>query len=217
MKLEVLDLGLMRYAEAWELQKKIHASVAAGQADSHLLLVEHPPVITLGRNSGRESLLKPESWYRDRGIDLHVIERGGDVTWHGPGQLVGYPILPVGRRVRELFRRLERAVIRVAGSFGVEAVTDPDLAGVWCGPNKLCAIGLAVRGRVSFHGFALNVNSDLSSFDPIVPCGLAGRGVTSLAALLGEPLEMQTVKDRTVAAMQEQFSGWKRQEAECLA
>ncbi len=217
MEFQVRDLGLMRYAEAWEIQKQVHAAVAGERVTPHLLLVEHPPVVTLGRNSGRENLLRPESWYRDQGIDLHVIERGGDVTWHGPGQLVGYLILPVGRRVRELFRRLELALIQVAASFGVEARTDPELAGVWHGRDKLCAVGLAVRDRVSFHGFALNVNTDLSSFDTIVPCGLAERGVTSLARILGEKQEMQTVKDRTALAMQEQFSQWRRQEASCQA
>lgn len=198
----------MRYAEAWELQKEIHAAVAAGRESPHLLLVEHPPVITLGRNAGRSSLLKPESWYTEQGIDVHVIERGGDVTWHGPGQLVGYLILPVGRQVRQLFRFLEQALVEVAHSFGIEAGSDPELAGVWHGREKLCAVGLAVRNRVSFHGFALNVNSDLASFDAIVPCGITGRGVTSLAMLLGEEQDMATVKDRTVTALKERFSLW---------
>lgn len=208
MNFEVRDLGHMRFAEAWALQKEIHADVAAGGAQPHLLLVEHPPVITLGRNAGRDSLLHPDSWYEEQGIDLHAIERGGDVTWHGPGQLVGYLILPVGRQVRRLFRDLEQAIIDVAEDYGVDAASDPELAGVWHGGDKLCAVGLAVRNRVSFHGFALNVNSDLASFDTIVPCGISGRGVTSLARVLGEEQDMEQVKDRTVAALADRFSRW---------
>ena len=208
MKLEVRDLGRMRYAEAWDLQKEIHAAVVAGKEPPHLLLVEHPQVVTLGRNAGRDSLLHPESWYGEQGIDVHVTERGGDVTWHGPGQLVGYLILPVGRKVRELFRRLEQGLILAVREFGIEAVSDPELAGVWHGRNKLCAVGLAVQNRVSFHGFALNVNSDLASFDAIVPCGITGRGVTSLAKILGGEQDMATVKSRVVAALAAQFSQW---------
>jgi len=208
MKFEVRDLGRMGYAEAWDLQKEIHAAVAAGCASPHLLLVEHPPVITLGRNAGRDSLLRPDAWYREQGIDLHVIERGGDVTWHGPGQLVGYLIFPVGRKVRQLFRDLEQAIIDVAEGCGVDAASDPELAGVWHGRDKLCAVGLAVRNRVSFHGFALNVNSDLASFDAIVPCGISGRGVTSLARVLGQEQDMEIVKERTIAALADRFSRW---------
>jgi lipoyl(octanoyl) transferase len=208
MELKVRDLGRMRYSEAWDLQKEIHTAVATGREPPHLLLVEHPPVITLGRNAGRSSLLKPETWYRERNIDVHVIERGGDITWHGPGQLVGYLILPVGRRVRELFRRVERALLRVSESFGVEAGTDPELAGVWHGQDKLCAVGLAVRNRVSFHGFALNVTSDLAAFDTIGPCGIKGRGVTSLEKVMGTIPDMTLVKERTTTAIVEQFLDW---------
>jgi len=215
MELKVRDLGLMRYAAAWELQKEIHAAVAAGRQCPHLLLVEHPPVITLGRNAGRDSLLKPESWYRERDIDVHVTERGGDVTWHGPGQLVGYLIIPVGRRVRLLFRHLEQALVAVAGSFGVEACSDPELAGVWHRQDKLCAVGLAVRDRVSFHGFALNVNTDPASFNAIVPCGITGRGVTSLVKILGEEPDMAEVKSRTADAITAQFSHWPERVAAC--
>ncbi len=208
MKLAVRDLGRTGYAEAREIQKEIHRSVAEGRESPHLLLVEHPAVITLGRNAGMDSLLKPEPWYRERNIEIHRIERGGDVTWHGPGQLVGYLILPVGRRVRDLFRRLELALVSVAAGYGVQAGTDPDLAGVWYDRDKLCAVGLAVRNRVSFHGFALNVSNDLSAFDAIVPCGIAGRGVTSLEKALGRAPDMDDVKSRTVAALQVQFADW---------
>lgn len=209
MKFEVRDLGRMRFAEAWGIQKEIHAEVAAGAAPPHLLLVEHPPVVTLGRNAGRDSLLHPDSWYEQHGIDLHAIERGGDVTWHGPGQLVGYLIFPVGRQVRRLFRDLEQAIINVVEGCGVEACSDPELAGVWHGRDKLCAVGLAVRNRVSFHGFALNVDPDLSAFDTIVPCGISGRGVTSLARILGETPAMDDIKRRTARSLRTAFAGWE--------
>lgn len=209
MKLQARDLGVTAYAAAWGIQREMHAAVASGARPPVLLLVEHPPVVTLGRNAGRESLLHPERWYRQRGIELHRTERGGDVTWHGPGQLVGYLIFPVGRRVRELFRRIEQAIIRTAASFGAQVGVDPELAGVWHGPNKLCAVGLAVRDRVSFHGFALNVDPDLSSFDAIVPCGISGRGVTSLAGILGEAPSMALVKERTAAEFEAVFADWE--------
>ncbi|MER3451721.1 MAG: lipoyl(octanoyl) transferase, partial [Thermus sp.] len=192
----VEDLGLMPYLEAWEYQKRVHKEVAQGLRPETLLLVEHPRVITLGRKATGENLLFPEAWYKEMGFELFWVERGGDVTYHGPGQLVGYPIFRVGRRVREFLRRLEEAIIRVAASYQIQAYPTPGYAGVWVGEEKLCALGVAVKEGVSFHGFALNVNTDLNDFSVIIPCGLKGKGVTSLEKILGYKVPMPEVKAR---------------------
>ncbi len=205
MEFRVEDLGLVPYAEAWEYQKHVHRRVVSGELEPTLLLLEHPRVITLGRKATGENLLFPEAWYRENGFDLFRVERGGDVTYHGPGQLVGYPIFPVGRRVRDLLRKIEAAIMRVAAGYGIETYPTPGYAGVWVGNEKLCAIGVAVKEGVSFHGFALNVNTRLSDFSVIIPCGLADKGVTSLEKLLGRPLDMQEVKARVVEAFREVF------------
>lgn len=205
------DLGLMPYLEAWEYQKRVHQEVAQGVRPETLLLVEHPRIITLGRKATGENLLFPEAWYKEMGFELFWVERGGDVTYHGPGQLVGYPIFRVGRKVRDFLRRLEEALIKVAASYGIEAYPSPGYAGVWVrqGPGeeeKLAAIGVAVKEGVSFHGFALNVNTDLNDFSVIIPCGLKGKGVTSLERLLGHKVPMEEVKARVVAAFEEVFA-----------
>ena len=207
----VENLGLMPYLEAWEYQKRVHQEVAQGLRPETLLLVEHPRVITLGRKATGENLLFPEAWYKEMGFELVWVERGGDVTYHGPGQLVGYPIFRVGRKVRDFLRRLEEALIKVAASYGIEAYPSPGYAGVWVrqGPGeeeKLAAIGVAVKEGVSFHGFALNVNTDLNDFSVIIPCGLKGKGVTSLERLLGHKVPMEEVKARVVAAFEEVFA-----------
>lgn len=198
----VRDLGTMPYAQAWEEQKRVHAAVAEGERSPTLLLVEHPPVITFGRKGGHEHLRVPEARLRELGFTLHDIERGGDVTYHGPGQLVGYPIFPVGRRVQEFLRSLEAAMIRVLAEYGIRAVGSPGYAGVWVGNDKVVAIGVAIKRDVSFHGFALNVTTDLSHFDTIVPCGLEGKGVASIAKIVGrDDLSLDVAKERVVRAM----------------
>ena len=192
----VRDLGRLGYRDAWRVQHEVHDAVARGDAAPTVLLVEHPPVITFGRKGGRDHLrVSPES-LAARGFELIDIERGGDVTYHGPGQLVGYPILPIGRRVRDYLRRLEAAVVDLAAEYGVQAEGSPGYAGVWIGDAKLCAIGVAIKRGVSFHGFALNVATDLSHFDTIVPCGLEGKTVTSLSALTGRAVTMAEAKQR---------------------
>lgn len=192
----VVDLGRMGYRQAWRVQHDVHDAVARGEAAPTVLLVEHAPVITFGRKGGRDHLrVSPES-LAERGFELVDIERGGDVTYHGPGQLVGYPILPIGRRVRDYLRRLEAAVVDLAAEYGVHAEGSPGYAGVWIGDAKLCAIGVAIKRGVSFHGFALNVATDLSHFETIVPCGLEGKTVTSLAALTGRDVTMTEAKER---------------------
>jgi lipoyl(octanoyl) transferase len=197
---EVRDLGRLDYREAWDVQRATHAAVAEGRAAPTLLLVEHPPVITFGRKGGREHLLVSEDALRERGFSLYDIERGGDVTYHGPGQLVGYPIFPVGRRVRDFLRDLEGALVEALATFGVATVGSPGYAGVWAGDAKVVAIGIAIQRHVSFHGFAMNVHTDLSHFETIVPCGLHDKRVTSLSELLGRPVTLDEVKPRVIDA-----------------
>lgn len=194
----VRNLGRLGYRDAWDVQHATHAGVVAGELPPTLLLVEHDPVLTFGRKGGRDHLLVSEAELQKRGFELIDIERGGDVTYHGPGQLVGYPILPIGRKVRDYLRRLEDAVVDLAADYGVTAEGSPGYAGVWIGNEKLCAIGVAVQRGVSFHGFALNVATDLRDFETIVPCGLEGTGVTSLSRLTGRPVTIDEARDRLV-------------------
>jgi lipoyl(octanoyl) transferase len=208
MQFDVEDLGTMRYAEAWAYQREVHSQVAAGERRPALLFVEHLPVVTLGRNTGDRYLRRPREWYTRNGIDLHQVERGGDVTFHNPGQLVGYPIFPVGRQVRDLFHRLEQVMIQVANSYGIQAHPRERLAGVWYGNDKLCAMGVAVRNRVALHGFALNVHNNLQGFESIVPCGIAKTGTTSLAAILGREPGMDDVKRRVLDTFRTTFDDW---------
>ena len=194
----VRDLGRMGYRDAWDVQHEVHDAVASEREPPTLLLVEHDPVITFGRKGGHEHLLTPAEELTRQGFDLVDIERGGDVTYHGPGQLVGYPILPIGRRVRDYLRRIEASIVDLAAEYGVTAEGSPGYAGVWIGNEKLCAIGVAIKRGVSLHGFALNVSTNLAHFDTIVPCGLEGTGVTSLTALTGRPVAMDEAKARLV-------------------
>jgi len=210
-------LGRTGYAEALEMQQRLAASLAAGEAGAceHLLLLEHPHVITLGRNAREANVLAGEAVRAARGVGLYHTGRGGDVTYHGPGQLVGYPILdlrPDRCDVRRYVRDLEEVLIRTAGDFGVGAERVPGLTGVWVpsGPGgrheKLAAIGVRIARWVTSHGFAFNVSTDLSYFQLIVPCGLASHGVTSLQRLTGRDPEMRDVADRVAAHMSDVFA-----------
>jgi len=190
----VVDWGLEPYARILALQQELVAARKAGRISDVLLLGEHTPVITLGRNARREHLLLAEEELARRGVEVHETNRGGDVTYHGPGQLVGYPILDVTTLRRDVVwyvRSLEEVLIRSARTFGLEADrrTAPEgmkqlYTGVWVGEEKLAAIGVHLSRWVTSHGFAFNVTTNLSHFDFIVPCGLRDKGVTSLAKLL---------------------------------
>ncbi len=165
------------------------------------MLLEHPHVYTLGRNARQENILASPEWLASRGAQVFHADRGGDVTYHGPGQLVGYPILDLTQHRRDIswyMRSLEEVFIRTAHDFDIEAERSPGAAGVWMGNDKLAAMGVHLSRWVTSHGFALNVNTDLRYFEWIVPCGLRDKGVTSLAKLLGRAVEMEGVADRVV-------------------
>ncbi len=202
--LEVHELGSVPYREAWELQHRLFERRAAGAIPDTLLLLEHPPTITLGRAGGRDHLLASAEELAARGIDLLEIDRGGDVTYHGPGQVVAYPILDLSRLLPDLnryVRALEETMMRVLRDHGLESERIAGMSGVWVGGAKVGAVGIRVKEWITMHGFALNVNTELSAFDLIVPCGLHGRPVTSLAQLLGHPMELEQARREVVSAL----------------
>lgn len=186
----VLDLGLRGYAEALSFQRAVAAARLAQRIpDDVLLLVEHPPVITTGRSTKAANLLASPALLAARGVELHDVERGGDVTFHGPGQLVGYPIVDLTGHRQDLhwyLRQVEEVLIRGVRPFGVDAERNPGKTGIWTNGRKLASIGVHARQWVTWHGFALNVTTDLSYFDLMVPCGLDGVEMTSVARELLE-------------------------------
>ena len=201
--MEVRRLGRVGYADGLALQRALVEDRRAGRVDDLLLLLEHPHVLTLGvrGDRGRTHILASPDLLDSRGVEVHETGRGGDITYHGPGQIVGYPILdlrPDRCDVHRYVRDLEEVLIRVAADFGVAASRVEGLTGVWVGRDKLAAIGVRIARWITSHGFALNVSTDLDYFDLIVPCGIADRGVTSLARLLGRPVDRGSVEDRIV-------------------
>src|SRR5258707_5730968 len=199
----IIDLGLIGYAEAYALQKRIVAARKAGAIEDVLLLCEHPHVITEGRNGKREHLLVTENVLRQKGVEFYETSRGGDITYHGPGQIVGYPILNLGAIRRDVVwyvRTLEEAMIRATAEFGITAERVAGKTGIWVRSgnteDKLAAIGVHISRWVTSHGFAYNVSTDLRNFELIVPCGIASRKATSLGKLLGRSVEGKEVARR---------------------
>lgn len=204
MLCQVRKLGLVDYGEGLRLQQDLIARRKAGTIPDTLLLLEHPHVYTLGRNARRENLLVSEARLAEIGAQLFDTDRGGDITYHGPGQLVGYPIFDLTQHRRDIawyMRSLEEVFIRVAKDYGIDAVRVVGAPGVWVGNEKLVALGVHISRWVTSHGFAFNVSPDLGYFDHIVPCGLKDKGVTSLARLLGREVAMDEAIDRTIAHM----------------
>ena len=210
--LRIDDLGRRPYAEVLELQRDLRRRRIEGElGEDVLLLVEHPPVITLGRGTRSSSLLIAPAELERRGVEVFEVERGGDVTFHGPGQLVGYPILDLGGHRQDLhwyLRSLEDVLIQALGALDIEAGRNPGLTGVWTAGRKIASIGIHVKQWVTLHGFALNVTTDLDPFDLIVPCGIRQVVMTSVAAELlrtdSEPL-MTEVRGRVVGAFCDVF------------
>jgi lipoyl(octanoyl) transferase len=194
----------MPYAEALELQRHIARDrISGAMPQDVLLLVEHPPVVTLGRASKEKHLIASPAFLAERGVEVFEVERGGDVTFHGPGQLVGYPIIDLKRHRLDLhwyLRKIEEALINALSDLGIPAERNPTYTGVWTRGKKIASIGVHARDWVTWHGFALNVTMDLSYFDLIVPCGIAGVTMTSIAKELGiEEVSAQDVRDRVSA------------------
>jgi lipoyl(octanoyl) transferase len=191
--------GLVPYADALELQKELEAARQAGRVQDVLLMLEHPPVYTRGRRSEPTELPMGEDWYRAQGIDLVDTDRGGRVTYHGPGQLVGYPIMslkPYRDDIHEYIRRMESAIIAALGDVGIEAGPIDGLTGVWTRePRKIASIGVHVSRGVTTHGFAINVNNDLQPFEWIVPCGIDNCRMTSVTKELHAQFDMERFMD----------------------
>src|SRR5580765_6001080 len=216
--------GLIRYADAWELQKRVVAARKAGAIGNVLLLCEHPHVITLGRSGKRANLLASENVLRQKGVEYFETSRGGDITYHGPGQVVGYPILNLGAIKRDVVwyvRSLEEVMIRATADFGIAAQREAGKTGIWVGEGaaaeKLGAIGVHISRWVTSHGFAYNVATDLRNFDLIVPCGIPGRVATSLEKLLGRTVSLKEVAHRIAVHFGEVFGvGMKKSSREEL-
>ena len=196
-----VDVGLMGYAEAWELQKRLVAARKINTIEDVLLFCEHPHVITLGRNGKRENLLASEQLLRLKNVEFHASDRGGDITYHGPGQIVGYPILNLGEIRKDVVwyvRMLEEVMVRASTKLGIVAERVAGRTGIWVSgaqetPEKLGAIGVHISRWVTSHGFAYNVATDLRYFDLIVPCGIAGRKATSVEKILGRAVSRQEI------------------------
>lgn len=199
----LIELGLRGYREVWDLQRALHARVAAGESPDTWIVVEHTPVITLGRNTKRENLLVSAEHLAARGVDCFEIERGGDVTYHGPGQVVVYPILrlPRFREIVPLVTALESAAIDACASLGVKAERWNEHRGIYVGRNQICAIGLAVRKMTSMHGIAFNACTALDYDRLITPCGISDRGITSLSREMGRHVAFDEAKVALLTAL----------------
>ncbi len=205
----ILDLGKSHYNDAWKLQKRLQSQRISGQIDDQLLLVEHFPVYTLGKNTPREHLLTKES----DNISIIQTDRGGDITFHGPGQLVGYPILDLNQYKRSItwyMRELEQLNIDVLKEYDINAERKKGLTGVWVKGKKIAALGVRISKWVTMHGFSLNINPDLKYYQGIIPCGIKDYGVTSMADLLGNDVpDMSEIKDTLVQHFIAKFSIYK--------
>jgi lipoate-protein ligase B len=204
----VVNLGQQSYTECWDLQHKLVEARQAGRIDDVLLLVEHQPVITLGRAGDETHILATSQELDKAGVQVHRVERGGDVTYHGPGQLVGYPILCLATYhigASDYMHALEKTLIRTLGDFGVPAHTREGIIGVWAQGGKIAALGARIERGVTYHGFALNVAPNLAHFALIVPCGLTDAQVTSMERELKRPVPMETVRQHIVQHFGEVF------------
>ncbi|HXN00440.1 MAG TPA: lipoyl(octanoyl) transferase LipB [Candidatus Dormibacteraeota bacterium] len=205
--MDVRRLGRLPYDEAWSLQNRLAGARRAGLIPDTLILLEHPHTYTVGRSGTRDHVFLNEEEMAARGITCIDVDRGGDVTYHGPGQLVGYPILDLGPKpdVGLYLRNLEGCLIDVLADFGIAAGRLSGYTGVWIGDRKIAAIGIKVSQGVTTHGFALNVSTDLSLFTHILACGIPDKGVTSIALELGATPAMMAVEDGVIARFSERF------------
>ena len=200
----VQNIGQKSYKAVWDLQKEMQQQRIKGEIDDTLILVEHDPVYTLGKNANEDHLLQS----RDESVDVFNIERGGDITFHGPGQLVVYPILDLSnykKSVSWYMRTLEQVLIDTLIEFKITAQRNDGLTGVWVGDEKIAALGVRISRWVTMHGFALNVNPDLSFYDGIIPCGIFDHGVTSMEQLLGETQNNDNVKNMVIEKFNKYF------------
>ncbi len=201
--MDVRRLGLLPYAEAWQLQNRLAEQRAAGTIPDTVVLLQHPHTYTIGRRGTRDHVYLTEAELAERGITCLEVDRGGDVTYHGPGQLVGYPILDLGSTpdVGAYLRALEETLIEVLAQFRIAAGRMPEYTGVWIGDEKIAAIGVKLARGITTHGFALNVTTDLELFTHILPCGIPDKGVTSMERQLGQAPSMVAVEEAVIARL----------------
>ena len=204
----IIDLGISEFKDTWNLQKELQEKRILGEIEDQLILVEHPAVYTLGKNASKEHILK-----RKEGVSVIQTDRGGNITFHGPGQLVGYPILDLNfykRSITWYMRELEQLMIDVLKEYGIEGSTKKGLTGTWVNDHKIAALGVRISRWVTMHGFSLNINPDLNYYQDIIPCGIQGYGVTSMAMIMGEEVpSMDEVKIKMVDYFKNRFVGFK--------
>jgi lipoate-protein ligase B len=216
----IIDLGLMDYEKAWNLQHQLWSKRVEEGLPDLLLILEHPHVITLGRRGNRAHLKVSSEILEAMKISIFPVERGGDITYHGPGQMVVYPILDLkdyGYRLIRYVDQLEEVILHVLRDFGIEGEKDPRNRGVWANGNKIASIGVAIKRWVSFHGFALNYETDLKYFDLMDPCGLMGEKMTSMAKILGKEISPKELAERIIFHFKEVFKkDWEKKDLEGL-
>ncbi|HYA90425.1 MAG TPA: lipoyl(octanoyl) transferase LipB [Thermodesulfobacteriota bacterium] len=216
----IIDLGLLDYQKAWDLQHQLWSRRVEEELPDVLLILEHPHVITLGRRGDRSHLIASSEVLEEMKIPVFHVERGGDVTYHGPGQMVVYPILNLkeyGYRVVRYVGQLEEVILRVLRDFGIEGRRDPSNRGVWAGEKKIASVGVAIKRRVSLHGIALNYETDLKYFNLINACGLEGKKVTSVAEILGTGISRARLLERVIFHVKEIFErNWEEKSLEEL-
>ena len=206
--LSVYDLGLLEYRKAFELQEELLHQRVGGKRTDILLLLEHPPTLTMGRRDDQKNLHVSENALKEMGVSLFPTDRGGSITWHGPGQLVAYPIVDLrsrGMDIHKYIQDLEEVIIRTLKDFTIKSGRDDKHVGVWVGRDKIAAIGVRIKKWVTKHGLAINVNSDLAHFSLINPCGITDRGVTTMADILGREVPMESVRKALIDRFVEVF------------
>ncbi|KJS50542.1 lipoyl(octanoyl) transferase LipB [Desulfosporosinus sp. BICA1-9] len=220
MKLNILKLGLLTYKAALDLQEKMLLLRQQNEIPDTLILLEHPPVLTLGRRGEYENILFSKEILEAQGVKIYEVNRGGDVTYHGPGQIVGYPIMDLsqlGKDIKEFVYKIEEVFIRLLlNEFEIKATRDKNkYTGVWVGNKKITAIGIAVKRWITMHGFAFNVNTDLTHFDWINPCGITDKGVSSVKKLLGREMDFFKMNELVIKYFSEVFEA-DRMDVKCI-
>lgn len=203
------DLGFIDYKETWDLQQEIHSKRVSGEVEDTFFLLEHPNTYTLGKTAHKENLIGSEDYLKNNQISVYDIDRGGDITYHGPGQIVGYPIIDLNnwfKDTHKYLRALEEVIIKTCSEYGLNCERNPKHTGVWIGDRKIAAIGIKVSRWITMHGFAFNVNTDLKLFNGIIPCGIQDKAVTSLSKELGKEINIVDVKAKLLNNFVELFN-----------
>lgn len=204
----IIRAGRSGYRQMWDMQRTLYQRVLSENAGPYLILTEHDPVITIGKSGSRQNLLVNTRYLETRGIDVIENDRGGDITFHGPGQIVGYPIINLADFKKDIhwyLRSLEEVIIKTLDLFGLKSIRNDGLTGVWIENRKICAIGVKTSRWITMHGFALNVNTELDHFDLIVPCGIRDKSVTSISSELGNTIDLNDVMNKVISQFENVF------------